>query len=267
MKRLLAFGLLCTAQCVFAGAFAIFPLDIFRNDRETRRVPDGVDIRWTVRLGGCTGSMLSPRYMLSAAHCGVAVGDRTTSGGCLALGCTRDLTVTRIVEHSEIFDSVIAEVSWSRIDSRWKQRYTPRVQITENQIELGRDDQATRLFTVGFPTDKNGAMLATGFAKEIRGNGMRYNIGIINGNSGGAVWTWDDYMLVSQTNNGPHNFGQPGWNNNDPENPRAWNGGPAIYKMYAQSKTLKEVYPTGRNYNVSFEGFLIRDDVMPPLDP
>ena len=267
MQRFALSGVLYMVCSVsFGQGFRILPLDIFNNDAQTRQEATGNDLRWTVNMGGCTGSMLSPRYILSAHHCTMSKGATYTSGGCLYLGCKGDLKVISVTEKYAGFDGDIAEVAWSRVDSRWAQRYAPRVQTTAAEITLGRDGSATKLFTVGFPADKSKAMIATGYAKSREGDYLNYNVGIINGNSGGGVWKFDDYTLVSQTNHGPHALNQPGWKNNDPENANAWNGGPQMDRMYAKSPVLKSIFPDGVNYNVSFEGYLIHDDVLPDLD-
>jgi V8-like Glu-specific endopeptidase len=183
------------------------------------------------------------------------------------MGCKGDLKVTRVTERFTNFDSDIVEVQWNRLDSRWRQRYTPRVQTQDSDIVLGKDGTGTQLFTVGFPGDKQKSMYAVGYAKELQGDFLNYNVASINGNSGGAVWTTEDYMLVSQTNHGPHQLGQPGWNNNDPEDKEAWNGGPRVNRLYDASATLREIFPSGTNPDISREGYLVWDETLPPLDP
>jgi len=65
-------------------------------------------------------------------------------------------------------------------------------------------------------------------------------------------------MLVSMTNFGPHSYNQQGWNNNNPENANAWNGGAAMHKVYAQSALLKTLFPGGINAAVDENGDLIQ---------
>jgi V8-like Glu-specific endopeptidase len=256
---LLAFALAC--QPVFAQSLRIFPLNIFKNDSLMRKPASSDEILWTVTMGGCTASMLSPKYLLTANHCTPRVGDTYTSGACLALSCRNDLKVVRVTERYANFDTALVEVSWNRTDSRTKQRYTPKVQTRDSELTYGRDGQASELFTVGFPGDKSGtAMHAVGYAKSAAGNSLNYNVPSINGNSGGAVWKRDDFTLVSQTNSGPQALGQPGWNNRDPEDSTAWNNGPRMHLVYAASPLLKTLFPNGENWNVSLEGYLIWDD-------
>lgn len=268
MKRIALLVLWCAMSAAQPSPFIrILPTDIFSNDARTRTVATSHQLRWTVSMNGCSASMLSPRYLLTAHHCSPRVGAIYTSGGCLDLGCKNDLRVTRIAEQNSGFDSDIVEVEWLRTDSRWRQRYAPRVQVKDTELQLGRDSEATELFTVGFPGDKQKPMYAVGFAKEFDGNYLNYNLGSINGNSGGAVWKTSDFTLVSQTNHGPHQLNQPGWNGNDPEDSKAWNGGPRMSLLYRASQVLKNVFPNGENLDISREGFLIWDENLPPIDP
>jgi hypothetical protein len=88
---------------------------------------------------------------------------------------------------------------------------------------------------------------------------LYYNIGTINGNSGGAVWKWPEMMLVSQTNFGRHSYGQVGWNNNNPEDQNAWNGGSRMDVIYKQSELLKQVFPDGKNKFTDESGRLLAE--------
>lgn len=257
--------LLVTVAPLFAEKFP-FARDIYSNDAEMRQKATSDELRWTVYLGGCTGSMLTARYLLTAAHCSPRVGKVLTSGACLDLGCERDLVITKIVESYSDLDSTLVEVAWKRTDSKWHQRYSPKIQISDDELTFGPDGTATELFTVGFPGDKEDVMTARGFAKGRDSLYLQYNVGSINGNSGGAVWKTADFTLVSQTNHGPHQLGSPGWNNNNPENKNAWNGGPRMNLVYAKSPLLKTLFPSGYNPRVSFEGFLVYDDSPVPKD-
>jgi hypothetical protein len=231
-------------------------MDIYRNDNETRRPATAEQVLWTVRLTGCTGSMLDDKHLLTAAHCSPSAGSVWTSGACLATGCTRDLRAVRRLESNTSLDYAIMEVEWTRPESKRTQKYPPMVQTKDDQITFGRDGAGTEIFTVGFPADKPGAQHAIGTAKAYRGNSLIYNIGIINGNSGGAVWRTDNFMLVSQTNFGPRAYRQPGWNNNDPEDQNAWNGGGKMSAIYAVSAKMRQIFPGGINPKVDETGTL-----------
>jgi hypothetical protein len=231
-------------------------MDIYRNDAQTRRPADAEQLLWTVRLSGCTGSMLDEKHLLTAAHCSPSAGSVWTSGACLAAGCTRDIRAVRRLENNSTLDFAIMEIEWTRPESKTAQKYPPMVQTRDDQITFGRDGEGSEIFTVGFPADKRGAQHAVGTAKAYRGNSLIYNIGIINGNSGGAVWRTDNFMLVSQTNSGPRAYRQPGWNNNDPEDRNAWNGGGKMPAIYAVSAKMREIFPGGINPKVDETGTL-----------
>jgi hypothetical protein len=64
-------------------------------------------------------------------------------------------------------------------------------------------------------------------------------------------------MLISQTNFGTHAYGQSGWNNNNPENPNAWNGGGRMDVIWKQSATLQRVFPSGKNIYTTDDGQLL----------
>lgn len=230
--------------------------DIYKadNDPARRHKATGAEILWTVNVkGGCSGSMLTPTIMLTANHCGPRVRDNYTSGSALkARGRRWDMTVTEVLEASRRYDYQILRVKWNNSSKTMpSDQKLPQGIITDvSQAVLSESaDQGDEAFTVGFPVDKSswGATFAKGRLKAISGTNMKYNIGSINGNSGGAVWRMSDMMIVSLTNNGPHNHGQPGWNNNDKNNPRAWNWGANMAEVYQQSKVFKEIFPDGKN--------------------
>lgn len=234
------------------------PYDIFTNDSSTRRIPNKEELKWTVKHSkGCTASMLSKKYLITANHCTPKAGDAYTSGACLAVKCTNDITAVRVVENYPDLDVSIVEIKWLRNDTMRAQRYSPQIQTKASEVTTGKGTTGSKIFTVGFPGDKNAATYAVGYAKALQGNSLKYNIGTINGNSGGPVWKTDDYTLVSLTNNGPHVLGSPGWKGNDPENPQAWNAGPQMYKVYSQSKTLQNIFDQGLNRDVTWDGYML----------
>lgn len=222
--------------------------DIFSNDVKTRRRATADEMRWTVFMHGCTGSLLSNKYMLTANHCNPSAGARYTSGSNVAAGKGDDIEVVRVAENSSSLDYLIVEIKWLSGEPTPGQKYSPRVSTKASDLTIGRDGIGTRLITVGFPLDKRqDPTFAEGWAKQYSGDSLYYNIGSINGNSGGAVWRSTDHMLVSQTNFGNHAYGQSGWNNNNPEGAMDWNGGSATHRVYAQSAIMKEIFPGGNN--------------------
>lgn len=256
--KAVSIGLLILSGCGQRESESEFQ-DIYRNDALTRRTATSLEAAWTVSLGGCTGSMLSETRLLTANHCQPRAGANYTSGAALAAGKRLDLKAVRVLEASSKYDYSIVEVSWTNDSYKLVQRYTPFIQTKDSDIKTGLDSNAetSRLITIGFPTDKRTVQYATGFAKRQKLTTLLYNIGTINGNSGGAVWKVPEMMLVSQTNFGPHSYGQPGWNNNDPENSNAWNGGGRMDSIYSQSSVLKDMFPEGKSRFADENGELL----------
>jgi len=264
---------LMTIGCGQRRSVTSAPKDIYQNDAATRHEANADEVVWTVfqqeirgnSIGLCTGSMLTSKYLLTANHCDPSPGSHYQTGAALREHAPADLKVVRVVENSNKFDYAIVEVAWTKGVPTEGQKYSPTISTQAEDLVLGRDDVGTPLVTVGFPGDKNldyprtgvpRAYYAAGFAKRYTGNTLEYNIGTINGNSGGAVWREGDHQLVSLTNGGHHNYGESGWNHNDPEDPQAWNSGAALYMAYAQSKTLRAIFPDGVNPLVDADGNL-----------
>jgi V8-like Glu-specific endopeptidase len=226
--------------------------DIFRDDEGgTRRRQAKDDERlWTITMNGCTGHLIAPELMMTANHCRPQAGARYTSGYSINSRKGQDITVTRVEESSAQLDYAIMRIQWPQGKAQ-AQKFPPLVATQASDIAVSRNpNQGDELFTVGFPGDKLsswGATYAEGNAKEVRGALLRYNIGIINGNSGGGVWRKRDKMLVSLTNGGPRILNQAGWNGNDTNDANAWNHGAAMWNVYAQSTILKDVFPNGKN--------------------
>lgn len=232
--------------------------DIYTNDAETRRDATTEESSWTISLGGCSGSAISAKYILTANHCRPAAGASYKSGAAIAAGKPADIKAVRVAERNSNLDYSIVEIRWVSGSPTPGQKYSPKISTSADDLAMGTDAVATKLETVGFPIDRQQRVThAFGFSKKYSGNNLEYNIGSINGNSGGAVWRAEDKMLVSMTNFGPHSYNQPGWRDNNPENPNAWNGGSAMYKVYAQSALLKTLFPDGVNAAADDQGDLI----------
>jgi hypothetical protein len=232
--------------------------DIYTNDSETRRDATAGETAWTISLGGCSGSAINKKYILTANHCTPEAGDSYKSGPAVAGKKDADIIAVEVAEASASLDYAIVEVRWVSGSPTPGQKYTPKISTAEDDLVLGTDDVATKLETVGFPVDRQQKVThAYGFSKKYRGDNLLYNIGSINGNSGGAVWRTSDKMMVSMTNFGRFAHDQSGWNNNDPENSDAWNGGAAMHAVYAQSALLKTLFPGGINAAADKNGNLV----------
>jgi len=260
--------------------------DIFRQDTtgtnsaqngSSRRHPaDSNEVLWTIlmtdHLSICTGHLISPDLMMTASHCLPRVGATYTSGFALAHTQRNDLTVTDIVENSSDLDYAILRISWANGYPK-EQNFPPLIATRAADIKRSpQPDQGDALFTVGFPADELpsqggwGPTYSEGQAKELcqstdsgmtcssslpeaTANYLGFNVSLINGNSGGGVWRKSDHMLVSLSNNGPNEFStdKTDWKDGDANDPKHWNDGPGMWAIYAQSATLRDVFPNGRN--------------------
>lgn len=212
--------------------------NIYWDDLLTRSPANRDQMRWGVNLGYCSGVMLNPHYLLTAGHCLPQVGAHYTSGACQSFGCRDDLRVRAVVEIATDPDYAIAEVEWQD-DSAWHfQNYVEKIARQPGDYAVG-----INVYTVGFPVDKPGPQYAKGQITKIEAGKLKYNIGTINGNSGGPILREQDGALLGLTNSGPKEFGEPGWDKAEPDNPWHWNSGPRLDQVREKSPLLQKLFP------------------------
>jgi V8-like Glu-specific endopeptidase len=224
--------------------------DLFTEDQSsTRRHKATADeAMWAIDMNGCTGHLVSPDYMMSANHCQPRAGVRYTSGAAMAQGQQDDITVTSVEEASATLDYAIMRIRWANGTMPKEQRFPALIATKASDVKMstahgGGDD----VFTTGFPGDKTDATYSEGHLKQAGSGHLFYDMGIINGNSGGGVWRKSDHMLVSLTNGGQMVLGQPGWDQASADDPNRWNFGPAMWQVYAASRRLQDIFPSGHN--------------------
>ncbi len=234
--------------------------DIFTNTNKTRRIANSKESALAIQVGsGCAGFLIGPNVGMSAGHC-VRAGTDIRSSVALADDLPADGQVGKTLElgTSKGYDLWIFEVKWDKGPYPKGIKIVPQVQVRANQLRIGDNNTADALYTLGFPQDiSHGRLvLSWGYGKTDGENGrIVNNISLINGNSGGAILRLKDKLLVSLVSAGPHNFGDPGWDENDWNDPSHWNYGPSIHKWYQGSKVLQTMYPNGlsRYYKASWD--------------
>lgn len=217
----------------------------------SRRHEAGIlEINWTIRAPGCSGILLNPDLILTAAHCKLVAGAPIRSGFAVSTGSPNDMVVSKVLEENKRLDYAIASVSWTR-PMPSQQTFPPWVAISPEQIFASQlPNQGDVLFSVGFPDDKSKQWNGTyseGQAKSVEGSRLNFNIGLINGNSGGAVLKKDNLMLTAIAIGGSKKFGDAGWDQANADNPDDWNYGTNLWAIYGASETLRKAFPNGRN--------------------
>lgn len=245
--------------------------DIFQEDRgdsskgNDRRHPATNDEKlWSITMSGCTGHLISPDYMMTANHCKASRGARYKSGYAVGRNQQNDITVTQVVESDATLDYAILKITWANGYPK-DQRFPPLIATKSSDLNFGREaGTGDEIFTVGYPQDKFGTWGATysqGRAKIAKGTRFYYDMGIINGNSGGGVWRKSDKMLVSLTNGGAHAFGASGWDSATITSSANWNFGPPIWSVYEKSDVLRDIFPNGKNRFAATDGDQVSKDV------
>jgi|GEM_PF-3568380 len=255
--------ILCSLTLFILGLGACRPLtpgklsDIYRIDQsnqtagnQRRHAASNEEIVWTVSSKGCSAILLSPQYMLTADHCVNSIGDRLRTGWSIMTNGGDDLEIVAIRERSVELDYKIVQVRWLTSIPR-QMKYPPRIAMSaEDVYSSPNPEQGDELFTVGFPDDRDGVWRATyaeGQAKIVDAHQLYFNVGIINGSSGGGVLKKENFMLVSLANGGRKNLGELGWNTADADEFQAWNYGTALWQIYERSSLLKLLFPSGVN--------------------
>lgn len=227
--------------------------NIYLEDDSTsrRRKATASELLKIVKLRGCTGHLLHTSYLMTAAHCKIRAGDRYSSGSAIVNRSEpKDIKIEEIVETNSSLDYVIARISWANGFPK-DQKFTTLISTSQSDISFSKTPESgDEIITIGYSADKAsqwGATYSEGRLKTFDKTNLLYNAASINGNSGGGVWKKSNGMLVSLTNGGPQSINSPGWNSSSKDNEAAWNRGVALWVAYANSDTLKELFPNGQS--------------------
>lgn len=270
--------------------------DVFPDLENLRREPTMEEKQHLLRMGGpgkgaCSASAITPEIMITAEHClsryvnGVTLLDLVE--GYFEADPTQKFKVQLktdpksrkkipvILDVSSHYenDMILVKIKWESGKAPDSLRYTREIAMTEADLKLGQDSEATPLFAIGYPMDRNyTAAYSTGFAKEKDFPGiaqsmkdpytgkqfeqavfLKVNVPLTNGNSGGPVYT-GNYKLVGTVHGGSAASDADRALDPTSQNPRLWNRIAPIFQMYPKMKTLQEHFPNGVNPNVNENG-------------
>lgn len=210
---------------------------------------------WTVDSPCGTSILLDAFHLMTAAHCKPEVGQKSTSGLRMLSGKGEDLIVRKIIESSSELDYAIMEVEWLQ-PMPSEQKFPPFIAIDPNEVLTDENygSNADFIFSVGFPIDKANVWPVTyaeGLARHIYNNTLLYDIGVINGNSGGGILKKDNNMLIGVVSKGNKVFDEAGWNKNDVSDPNSWNLLTPTWEIYKVSPVLQALYPKGKHHQLA----------------
>lgn len=219
-------------------------------DESRRHEANAQEVNWTIKAVSCSAILLSPTLVLSAKHCNLKAGDKLRSGWSVYTRGKIDLQVTELLESNAILDFAIAKVKFTSPMSS-AQTFPPFIAMSPEELYASKGkNEGDRLFSVGFPDDKDkvwNVTYAEGQLKTQEPNRIHFNIGIINGNSGGGILKKENSMLVGIAVGGSKSFNENGWNQNSLDDPAAWNYGTPTWAIYKASQVLRDQFPDGRN--------------------
>lgn len=220
------------------------------SDKLRRHEATALEINWTTRPAGCSSILLSPTLVMTAHHCKLQAGAKLQSGWSVLSDGNPDLVVDSVLEDDPALDYTIAEIHWtSPMPSG--QTFPPFVATDPSDIFTSQvKDQGDFIFTVGFPADKAKVWKGTyaeGQVKYLNGPKIYFNVGVINGNSGGGVLRKENNMLVAIALGGSKAYREAGWDQKSVDDSASWNFGTATWAIYPVSAVLKKQFPHGKN--------------------
>jgi V8-like Glu-specific endopeptidase len=229
---------------------------------------------------GCSASALTPDTILTAEHCFPrylnGASDRSLINGYLESNPSHTFKIISVLDASSHYsnDVLVLKIKWTSGKAPADLKYTREIVIHESDLKFGADSEATSLFTIGYPKDRDRqATHSTGFLKDtdlIPGAVamkdpytlkpladalyLKVNVPMTHGNSGGAVFT-GNYKLVGTVHGGSTALeSEKNSAEFNSQGSRFWNRIAALYYVYPQMKSLQKIFPNGINPNVGENG-------------
>jgi hypothetical protein len=226
--------------------------DLFVDDHVTRTVMTENERHLpVVQVAKSSGILLGESLLLTAQHTTKNWQSYSYQGATMFYGPHNDhyyFKFESIIEEDAALDYAIVRISWKNGVIPPGLQWVKSI-VMPGEIKLGVI-HTMDIFTLGSPWDKiPNPMKSSGSKIVILPDSqikypLLFNAGVIEGNSGGPIFTADGKLLGIVTG-GPHKLGEPGWEGNDPNKIESWNWGTPIQNIFKISKVLQELFPRG----------------------
>ena len=120
-----------------------------------RRKASDEELLKIVKLQGCTGHLMHPEYLMTAAHCKIKKSDKYSSGSAIVNRSTpKDITIEEIVENNTSLDFTIAKISWANGFPK-DQKFTTLISTSQKDVSFSKTpEKGDEVIAIGYAVDK-----------------------------------------------------------------------------------------------------------------